>query len=1051
MESPPCIEVSPNISREQLLELCGEHMGIFNRHIGYWTDQAQPKDWVDWYASYQMLGFPEDFVQAVNGGPEQYHNFINRAVEQEPGCIYEEPALLGLVDNEMVRQQAITYCLRNKRAYEVIDEFAPYMKPDELKEELDTYADRADGMYLSLPTLGRWLKAGYDDVATLRKIALKGLNDYDLVWQTMSWQTPHSNRLRNSDANKHEAYKAHLDQCWEDIGSLVTAEVLTWAEIEANLIARLRPEFNGYRDDSDYIHQFINEAHEALSMMMVQGLTETSVDKYTELTNALPAEVKAEHLYHLFRTEKIWKYENILPDEFKAIVIDNLVLADNPMLMVQCAKYYEHVGQKEKAVQLANQAFDILRSQKSLDELSDREMYDLFSFWSMPTNISDAERETLRMDFARHFGRLKFEVSNTVIWEAPKGDPELINKLREKLSSDSSAGIVNQDHERYAEYIGVTLDEMKRTILRSCLEEGIGGLYALSRFMEQIIDNKCSLPLTYQDIYSTLLAIIRNNLEQLKNKYYLGDTADVLRQLGAEMTTEFITDIEAEAPEIAMLLSARLYDVADSIERSIQSLLERDDYYAYKTLCFSLGKITHFCADPSAISLIIERALELFDPADLYDVGWYLAPYMTTHQIAAMDQRIARNPAEYTNWLDLRKSIPYFANKTPELLISNETVNSLAVFAPKMHQHMMRRLNNRASHKNDGNRILAQYSYAEELAGWLAENALELAQQATAALPAKKEKDELQRLEVMYIAGRHARLNELAVTDTNVKSVLGTPFRQLGFDTQQVERLFTHFEAEAMQLPSVAMWVDQSLKSRVLTNYMKQFLDEYTQTGSLRDWKRSNPHPSLTALDAESRETWFAGYSSHTTINAEPVELKVSHDLKSVYLAGSQPTLNCLHYGYGLNRHGLVDLLNSHVAVAEIRNAKDRVQANAIVRLVQEKDQTALLVEPVYDSYTDYFVKSESYLALTRMLFDFSEQLGVGLVLGGSDRITSTFRNLMAGVVELPHGKWGLENKTIDIIPGTGPFNYSDVSGIHRHKRQTKAVPMGRVILAGAS
>lgn len=697
----------------------------------------------------------------------------------------------------------------------------------------------------------------------------------------------------------------------------------------------------------------------------------------------------------------------------------------------------------EGAIAIANRMIDLYREQAPLEEAS-AEDGPGFAALSIATNISEELRHELCMRMCRKYELVSLEdwldTPFSTTFKATPGDEELAAAIKKAMEDEWLVRMAGEELEERAAYIGMSHGAVRSLMLNRIQEDAMVGLQCLEKFQEILIGKPEKSLFTTEDLYESTILLTAANLEVIAdNTYELGLLLNILRNFGKEKTITFLEQMRRVDPQKTFKIAAKLGDPDGSVRSDLKATLEKNDYYHDKTLCHYLDILTTFCG-LQATEAFVEKCLTTFDPGDLVDIGYYLARYMTPEQLERLDNRIAENTAEYSGWLQFRDHIPYFEHRPKIITAEPSPPLALSVLAPKTDKHIYRRLTGRGTSSQNNNRIMAQYSYPHELAGKIMRHADPALLEAI--LPnfrAKDEKAELSRLEVLHIATQTGRLPDLATTSAaglpdTIRNITAEPLIKIGLDQTYTAQVLRNAEAEGVDVIPLASWALQATKSTRLNDFMKDFFTQYAERGNLLAVKQATPHELVDKLSETARQIWFNGRSFTANVHGQQLEVRISHDLSAVYKIGSAPTVNCLHYGYGHNRHGLTDLLGPTVAVAEIKNPKRSVTTNAIVRLVQgEKGEVVTVVEPIYDSYTDYHLKKEATQLMVRLLLDHSVDMGVELAAVAGWGIPRRLTPFIAKMID--------SDRSIHVtfIPGKSPFNYSDEGGVHTMARRTSA------------
>lgn len=79
--------------------------------------------------------------------------------------------------------------------------------------------------------------------------------------------------------------------------------------------------------------------------------------------------------------------------------------------------------------------------------------------------------------------------------------------------------------------------------------------------------------------------------------------------------------------------------------------------------------------------------------------------------------------------------------------------------------------------------------------------------------------------------------------------------------------------------------------------------------------------------------------------------MRLTHDLGASFTIGATPITNCLHYGQGSQRLGLVGVLSADYKVIEVLKGPSKRIANALISIGTDgENNPVLLLQPIYES-----------------------------------------------------------------------------------------------------
>ena len=502
------------------------------------------------------------------------------------------------------------------------------------------------------------------------------------------------------------------------------------------------------------------------------------------------------------------------------------------------------------------------------------------------------------------------------------------------------------------------------------------------------------------------------------------------RDLSAKYFEEFAT---VEFPLIATMLNSK--------DGAYDSL----DYYDLLTVASDVSSFP-WLRNSKDINRFAEHCINTFAAEHLAYVLPLLWPLIDDELRQKGFLILSQNPAlmefELTSgWLNQALD-----SEAPKMITTGKP-DTLSELAPKSFANFTRRRMKLAAHDTTGRQhLLTQYAYYYDLC----EKADDIHNAASlvATLRGKNEqKNELRALEALVIliefggikdAGEIADLTKTDLEEMCVASVA----EQAGINDELAQSIVVNLQRQNIDLVKFSTWMRVSFRSQKQKAYLAPFMRHLGQNGTLADWKFNTEYGNNLDLSNEPEllTKWQSNHRSELTFSGDQaISINYSHDLEPMYLCGSRPSSNCLHYAYGSNQRGLLGLMNADSKMVTVNNHKDKPIGNAIIRIASHDGNLKLMVEPLYHSLKT----SHEVAEMNRILIRDVEQYGKYLELPVAV-IDANFGNITKFALQL-WSEQEVTNGNVTIAQPKSPFTYSDAYGSGK-----RSIRVATVALANA-
>lgn len=383
---------------------------------------------------------------------------------------------------------------------------------------------------------------------------------------------------------------------------------------------------------------------------------------------------------------------------------------------------------------------------------------------------------------------------------------------------------------------------------------------------------------------------------------------------------------------------------ATSLETAIQDLLERKEYLHLKEVVQHLPVIWASLAEDT-ITSVCSWATESLTPHDASVLGANLWPFLEPEQKEKLANRIVQSPADaelmFASETQLGKEIRQLLG----LRLETPVTTSPERVMPKVAAYAVRRASKPT--ENTG-ALFGQLNYPYALYEGVKHHT-ELLDTLHDLFKPKQQEDEIRVLEVATLIADTLPVipgspsQAITTAWTNAMTALGLPFR---LQYPLLDRL----QSEHIDPVQVAMWTRQSRHSSDVTEELRSFLTAYASGSTMEEWKQ-NHADNLPKLSESFLKSWFSTNTHSFSHGAREYTVRLTHDLGASFTIGATPITNCLHYGQGSQRLGLVGVLSADYKVIEVLKGPSKRIANALISIGTDgENNPVLLLQPIYES-----------------------------------------------------------------------------------------------------
>lgn len=278
----------------QVLARYGDHFDLFDSDLTHRSGKTEGT--ASLLAHKQSLAFPEELLASVTVDAETFRSFITDKLSQRPGLAVKAPRLLAHVQDPGLQTKIAEHCIwqEPKDALFCIDDLAPYVDPERIKNLIEKYLMRLDPEECTVDMVAKCLGGGYTNKKVLRELAQKAMNGCSSAWRGGHDQFDVD--LRGYDKlpeGKALRFQSHLKNL-ERLDSLVDYGVLTWDEIQQNLFDRIRrpTAFDDLALRFNQSSMSGGEAYEMLCELVYTRRIPMTTEELITFANTAPPDVK---------------------------------------------------------------------------------------------------------------------------------------------------------------------------------------------------------------------------------------------------------------------------------------------------------------------------------------------------------------------------------------------------------------------------------------------------------------------------------------------------------------------------------------------------------------------------------------------------------------------------------------------------------------------------------------------------------------------------------------------------------------------------------------
>jgi hypothetical protein len=586
--------------------------------------------------------------------------------------------------------------------------------------------------------------------------------------------------------------------------------------------------------------------------------------------------------------------------------------------------------------------------------------------------------------------------------------------------------------------LGLTRAQAQATVLRSLIAEDRPAREA--NFILQMGDSRIKPLLTPKQLTPALVAALsrkQSDLDKTQRDLYF-----LFNQTGEDEARRILEVMQRRLPDTFLSLVDNRFAHLIDLDALVTHMLKTGDHYHILDALKNMPNLERHLA-PGTLDAWASWCAEQMEPREIETRGANIWLHCNFQQRDALTRSLFSNPA------------------VAELLLESHTL-----FAAACRRHVSGQISARASSLEVAEVIpkstaktnlrlrkpqayppvvLGTASYAAELAANAGEAERDQVEQLREMGLGLGERTEVANLELATLLPkgfvRAVRKIDMTPGLSRADVIAAKAFiwtgQRLGLGPRQITNAYLRMKYEHVDPVKVAMWIHQSRHSHLVLDFLRDFFKAYARGIPVAEWKRGKSR-EIAGIPPRLSERWFQNHRYNHTYNGQPYIADVIHELIAIPTLGASPAVNCLHYGLGRNRHGLIGMLSPEVKAFEVRGPSGKVVANAVLRLGLGS-KTGVLLEPVYVTTNDPSLrKMVHYWALIATEY---------LVTASPERIASGIlkpdyqKNFMAD----NHGRVEFldEGAARFRLPRpVSPFTYDEISGTTSQARFVRATLM---------